>query len=301
MKCLVTGGAGFIGSNLVDRLLSDGHEVVVVDDESATSNVQFYWNKNAQNHIVSIRDMDSISPLFSGVSTVFHLAAFSRIQIAMKNPRECLETNYIGTYNLLECAKREGVNRFINSSTSSSYGLKNEPPLRESMPTDCLNPYSATKVGAEILCEMYQKLHGLSTVTLRYFNVYGPRQPLKGTYAPVIGLFEEQKKARKPCTIVGDGEQRRDFTHVSDVVEANMCAMQTNCDGVFNIGTGKNHSVNDIAKLVNNPYNTVQIPSRPGEARITLADNTKAKTLLGWEPKKELHEYFENSSKISWR
>ena len=167
MKCLVTGGAGFIGSNLVDRLLSDGHEVVVVDDESATSNSQFYWNKNAQNHIVSIRDMDSISPLFSGVSTVFHLAAFSRIQIAMKNPRECLETNYIGTYNLLECAKREGVNRFINSSTSSSYGLKNEPPLRESMPTDCLNPYSATKVGAEILCQMYQKLHGLSTVTLR--------------------------------------------------------------------------------------------------------------------------------------
>ena len=194
-----------------------------------------------------------------------------------------------------------GVKRFVNSSTSSSYGLANIPPLREDMPTDCLNPYSASKVGAEILCQMYQKLHGLSTVTLRYFNVYGLRQPLKGHYAPVIGLFEEQKKARKPCTIVGDGEQRRDFTHVLDVVEANMCAMQTNHNGVFNIGTGKNHSVNDIAKLVNNPYNSIQIPDRPGEARITLADNTKAKTLLGWQPTKELHEYFENSSKISWR
>ena len=300
MKCLVTGGAGFIGSNLVDRLLSDGHEVVVIDDESATSNSQFYWNKNAQNHIVSIRDMDSISPLFSGVSTVFHLAAFSRIQIAMKNPRECLETNYIGTYNLLECAKREGVNRFVNSSTSSSYGLKNEPPLRESMPTDCLNPYSATKVGAEILCEMYQKLHGLSTVTLRYFNVYGQRQPLKGTYAPVIGLFEEQKKANKPCTIVGDGEQRRDFTHVDDVVQANIRAMKTRCNGVFNIGTGTNYSVNEIAELVNNPKGTLGIPARPGEARITLADNTKAKDMLGWEPTKKLDEYFKKKKKFLW-
>ena len=302
MKCLVTGGAGFIGSHIVGKLLQNNHEVVVIDNESAESNDAFNWYDDyAQNHVVDIRDFDTCRPLFDGVEYVFHLAAYSRIQVAMKNPRECLETNYLGTYNMLECARQVGARRFINSSTSSSYGLANEPPLQEDMTPDCLNPYSASKVGAESLCHMYFKLHGLRTITLRYFNVYGPRQPLKGTYAPVIGLFEEQKKARKPCTIVGDGEQRRDFTHVSDVVEANMCAMQTNCNGVFNIGTGKNHSVNDIAKLVNNPYNTIQIPSRPGEARITLADNTKAKTLLGWEPKKELHEYFENSSKISWR
>ena len=301
MKCLVTGGAGFIGSHIVERLLKDNVEVVVVDNESAISNDEFHWYASANNHKVDIRDYDKIRPLFDGVDCVFHLAAFSRIQIAMKNPDACIDVNYVGTNNLLKCSVEAGVKRFVNSSTSSSYGLANIPPLREDMPTDCLNPYSASKVGAEILCQMYQKLHGLSTVTLRYFNVYGLRQPLKGHYAPVIGLFEEQKKARKPCTIVGDGEQRRDFTHVLDVVEANMCAMQTNHNGVFNIGTGKNHSVNDIAKLVNNPYNTIQIPSRPGEARITLADNTKAKTLLGWEPKKELHEYFENSSKISWR
>ena len=147
---------------------------------------------------------------------------------------------------------------------------------------------------------MYQKLHGLSTVTLRYFNVYGPRQPLKGTYAPVIGLFEEQKKAKKPCTIVGDGEQRRDFTHVDDVVNANLCAMKSKSNGVFNIGTGTNYSVNQIADLVNNPHGSISIPARPGEARITLADNTKAKDMLGWEPTKKLDEYFKKKKKFLW-
>ena len=293
MKCLVTGGAGFIGSHVVGQLLQNNHEVVVIDDESAESNDAFNWYEDhAENHIVDIRDFDACRPLFDGVDYVFHLAARSRIQIAMNNPRDCLETNYLGTYNMLECARQVGASRFINSSTSSSYGLLNDPPLHESMETDCLNPYSASKVGAETLCHMYYRLHKLRTITLRYFNVYGPRQPLKGQYAPVIGLFEEQKKRGEPLTIVGDGEQRRDFTHVNDVVRANICAMMTNYSGItINIGSGKNHSVNEIASHISD--NTVNIPERPGEARETLANIERARTLLDWEPTITLEDYFD--------
>ena len=297
-RCLVTGGAGFIGSHVVSKLLHNNHEVVVIDNESAESNEAFNWYDDyAENHIVDIRDFDACRPLFDGVEYVFHLAARSRIQIAMNNPRDCLETNYLGTYNMLECARQVGARRFVNSSTSSSYGLFNDPPLEETMPTDCLNPYSASKVGAETLCHMYYRLHRLRTITLRYFNVYGPRQPLKGQYAPVIGLFEEQKKRGEPLTIVGDGEQRRDYTHVSDVAEANMCAMMTNYSGiVVNIGTGTNYSVNEVASFISD--DTVTIPERPGEARETLANIKRANNLLDWEPKITLEDYFDPNTLI---
>jgi len=291
-KCLVTGGAGFIGSHVVSKLVHNNHEVVVIDNESAEANDQFNWYDETDNHTVDIRDMDACSPLFQDVEYVFHLAARSRIQLAMQNPRECLETNYLGTYNMLECARQAGVRRFINSSTSSSYGLVNEPPLEETMKTDCLNHYSASKVGAETLCQMYNNLYGLRTITLRYFNVYGPRQPLKGQYAPVIGLFEEQAKRGEPLTIVGDGEQRRDYTHVYDVAQANINAMMTNYSGiVVNIGTGTNYSVNQVASFISD--NTVTIPERPGEARETLANITRANQLLDWEPKITLEDYFD--------
>ena len=288
-KCLVTGGAGFIGSHVVSKLLHNNHEVVVIDNESAESNDAFNWYDDADNHVVDICDFDACRPLFDGVEYVFHLAARSRIQLAMQNPTECLQTNYFGTYNMLECARQVGARRFVNSSTSSIYGLKNKPPLVETMPSDCLNVYSASKFGAETLCQMYYSLHGLRTITLRYFNVYGARQPLKGQYAPVIGLFEEQKKRGEPLTIVGDGEQRRDFTHVSDVVNANLCAMMTNWTGVMNIGTGKNHSVNEIAAMISD--NTVNIPARDGEARETLADCDRAK-LMTWAANYNLEDYF---------
>ena len=298
MKCLVTGGAGFIGSHIVGKLLQNNHQVVVIDNESSEANDAFNWYEDdAENHVVDIRDFDACRPLFDGVEYVFHLAAHSRIQLAMQRPKDCLETNYFGTYNMLECARQAGVSRFVNSSTSSSYGLLNEPPLQEDMKTDCLNPYSASKVGAETLCQMYHRLHGLRTITLRYFNVYGPRQPLKGIYAPVIGLFEEQKKRGEPLTIVGDGEQRRDFTHVSDVVNANICAMMTNYSGItVNIGSGKNYSVNEIAAFISD--DTIKIPERPGEARETLADNSRAQKLLSWTPQTSLEEYFDPYSDL---
>ena len=270
----------------------------MIDNESSEANDAFNWYEDdAENHVVDIRDFDACRPLFDGVEYVFHLAAHSRIQIAMERPLECLETNYLGTYNMLECARQAGVRRFVNSSTSSSYGLLNEPPLQEDMKTDCLNPYSASKVGAETLCQMYHRLHGLRTITLRYFNVYGPRQPLKGMYAPVIGLFEEQKKRGEPLTIVGDGEQRRDFTHVSDVVNANICAMMTNYSGItVNIGSGKNYSVNEVAAFISD--DTIKIPERPGEARETLADNSRAQKLLSWTPQTSLEEYFDPYSDL---
>ena len=291
MKCLVTGGAGFIGSHIVGKLLQNNHEVVVIDNESAESNDAFNWYDDyAQNHVVDIRDFDTCRPLFDGVEYVFHLAAHSRIQVAMENPRECLETNYLGTYNMLECARQVGARRFINSSTSSSYGLANEPPLQEDMTPDCLNPYSASKVGAESLCHMYFKLHGLRTITLRYFNVYGPRQPLKGQYAPVIGLFEEQAKRGEPLTIVGDGEQRRDFTHVDDIIEALIRIMKQKKYGyTFELGRGKNISVNEVAKMFK--INPIFKKPKPGEARHTLCKAHVAKKLLGWNPQMNLVDY----------
>ena len=304
-KCLVTGGSGFIGSHIVDRLCqNENNEVVVIDNESAVSNEKFYNNPLAEYHSFDIRDMDACYPLFEGVDTVFHLAAFSRIQVAMQNPQACIDTNIQGTINMLECARKWGVRRFVNSSTSSLYGLKNEPPLEESMPTDCLNHYSASKRSAEVMCQMYYNLYGLRTITLRYFNVYGDRQPLKGLYAPVVGLFLEQKKAGKPLTVVGDGLQRRDFTHVSDVVEANIDAMLCNFSGIeINIGTGTNTSVIDLANMIGGEIE--YIPERPGEARETLASVYKAAIALNWFPRKKIedyiHEELENTPALSWR
>ncbi len=303
MKCLVTGGAGFIGSHVVGRLLQNNHEVVVIDNESAEANDAFNWYEDhAENHVVDICDFDACRPLFDGVEYVFHLAAMSRIQIAMRNPKVCLDTNIQGTVNMLECARQVGARRFINSSTSSLYGLVNDPPLQEAMPTHCLNHYSASKRSAEVFCEMYHNLHGLRTISLRYFNVYGPRQPLAGPYAPVIGLFLRQKAAGEKLTIVGDGEQRRDFTHVDDVVQANINAMMTNYSGIsVNIGTGTNHSVNEVAAMISD--DTVNIDPRPGEARETLADIERARLLLDWEPKIDLEDYIyeelENSATLS--
>ena len=196
MRSLVTGGAGFIGSHLVDTLLEMGHQVTVVDNESSTCNEKFYWNDKAWNVKADISDEKMMEQVFSCVNEgmpkidwVFHLAAYSRIQIALQNPVGCVRTNVLGTTTLLQFAREHGVKAFINSSTSSSYGLKNEPPLREDMPPDCLNPYSVSKVAAENMCKMYSDLFDMNIVNLRYFNVYGERQPIRGQYAPVVGLL----------------------------------------------------------------------------------------------------------------
>ena len=292
-KSIVTGGAGFIGSNLVDKLLTMGHEVIVIDNQFSEAHDQFYWNFHSKNYRMDIRDYSLTRKLYDGVDYVFHLAAEARIQPAIENPIEAVSINSVGTCTVLQCAREAGVKRVMYSSTSSGYGM-NEPPNVETQPDDCLNPYSVSKVNGEKLCRMYTSLYGLETVCFRYFNVYGNRQPLKGQYAPVIGIFLRQLAAGEPLTIVGDGEQRRDFTHVDDVVNANIKAALANIDDkcfgqVYNVGTGLNHSINEIAAMISD--NIIHIPPRPGEAMISLANNTRLRETFDWEPTVKLETY----------
>ena len=296
MKCLVTGGAGFIGSNLVDTLIEKGHSVVVIDNESASENEKFYWNDKAENYKLDICDYNKIEHLFEGVDWVFHLAAQSRIQPAIENPINTVRVNCEGTTNILQASRKYKIKKVMYSSTSSYYGLTNEPPLVETMERDCLNPYSVTKVAAEDIFKMYNVLYKLPVVIFRYFNVYGERQPVKGQYAPVIGLFQKMKSEGKPMTVVGDGKQRRDYTHVSDIVSANILAAENDSVGnaeVMNVGTGTNHSVLDLVNLIGGEY--LHIPNRPGEARETLADNTKIKKLLNWNPLVKLEDWIKEN------
>lgn len=284
MNCLVTGGAGFIGSNLVDKLIELGHKVICIDNESAECHDQFYWNPKANNYKYDICDYEKIAPLFNGIDYVFHIASDARIQPAILNPRKSIESNAVGTANVIELSRINKVKRFIYSSTSSAYGKKAILPNTETQPSDPLTPYSTAKVFGENLARVYYNLYGLETISLRYFNVYGDRQPLKGQYAPVIGLFLKQHEEGKPLTVVGDGSQRRDFTHISDVVQANILASEIK-DGfgeVYNIGYGSNYSILEIANMISNDIKF--IPPRVGEVQETLASNAKFKELTGWTP-----------------
>ena len=292
MKYLVTGGAGFIGSNIVNSLVDAGHGVVVIDNESSDFHEYFHYNDRAKYYKHDICDYDKIKYLFEGVDTVFHCAAEARIQPAIINPLKAVMTNSYGTCSVLQAAREAGVRRVVYSSTSSAYGLVNKIPNVETQSEDCLNPYSVSKVSGEKLCKMYSDLFGLETVVFRYFNVYGENQPTRGQYAPVIGLFLKQAKENKPLTIVPDGEQRRDFTHVSDVVSANILASTVKMEKygqVFNIGTGINYSVNELTNFISK--DTVMIDPRIGESRETLANINKAKTVLGWKPKVILEQW----------
>ena len=293
MISLVTGGAGFIGSNLVDYLIEQGHEVICVDNESAECNDKFYWNDKACNIIGDITDYDFIKNCFKDVDYVFHLAAESRLQPAIKNPIEAVYKNCVGTTTILQCAREAGVKRLIYSSTSSGYGF-NPSPNVETQPDDCLNPYSASKVAAEKFCKMYSDLYGLETVVLRYFNVFGERSPTRGQYAPVIGIFDRQKNNNEPLTIVGDGTQRRDFIYVGDVAKANLIAAEATLDKkyfgqVFNIGSGINYSVQEIADAISD--NQTYIPKRDGEMETTWSNIEKASEILSWKPEVDVLEW----------
>jgi UDP-glucose 4-epimerase len=295
MKVLVTGGCGFIGSTLVDKLVSMNFKVVVIDNESAENHKQFYYNPNANYYNYDIVDYVNTRLLYDNVDYVFHLAAESRIQPAILNPIQAVKTNVLGTETVLQCSREAGVKKVMYSSTSSAYGLINPCPLKEDMPNDCLNPYSVSKVAGEELCKMYTNLFGLKTIIFRYFNVYGDREPTNGQYAPVVGLFLRQHEANAPLTIVPDGTQRRDFTHVNDVVQANILAMQVDHNHygeIFNVGTGTNNSVLELANMISK--NQKFIEPRIGESYETLADNLKLKTVLGWMPTINIEEYIRN-------
>ena len=291
-KSLVTGAAGFIGSHLVEELLKMGHQVVALDNEYA-DNDQFYWNEGAINVKGDITDYKFMKNVFAHVDYVFHCAAESRIGTSIENPVRAVDINVKGTCTVLQCARENGVKKVIYSSTSSGYGMNPSPNI-ETQPDDCLNPYSVSKIAGEKLCKMYTDLFDLPTVIFRYFNVYGERAPRKGQYAPVIGIFQRQKEAGQSLTIVGDGEQRRDFVHVKDVARANIMAAISNAEPeaygqVYNIGSGKNYSVNDIASFISD--DTINIESRDGEARETLANIDKVHNTFGWKPDIDVKEW----------
>ena len=282
---IVTGGAGFIGSHIVEKLKRLDHMVVVIDNEYS-DNDNFHWRKDTLNVNIDITDYKALKKAFTGADYIFHLAAEARIGPAIENPLNALNINTMGTCNVLQCAREVKAKKVLYSSTSSGYGL-NEAPNVETQPDDCLNPYSVSKIAGEKLCKMYTDLYGLNTIIFRYFNVFGERAPRKGQYAPVTGIFLRQKAAGEPLTIVGDGEQRRDYIYVKDVANANVMAAISNPDEdaygqVYNVGSGKNYSVNEIASFISD--DTINIPPRIGEARNSLANIDKIRKTFAWKP-----------------
>jgi nucleoside-diphosphate-sugar epimerase len=235
-------------------------------------------------HEVDMMHYDALTPLVAGADTVFHLAALPRVQFSIEHPRETNEVNVGGLVNVLTAAKEGGVRRVVYSASSSAYGDQEVMPLQEDMPAHPLSPYGLQKYIGELYCRLFSEVYMLETVSLRYFNVYGKNQDPEGAYALVIGKFLKQKAEGVPITITGDGEQTRDFTHVRDVVRANVMASESTRVGsgeVINIGAGKNCSVNSLASLIGGPVE--HIPARL-EPKHTLADTTRARVLLGWQP-----------------
>ena len=285
---LVTGGAGFIGSHLVDGLVARGLRVRVFDN-FATGRREFL-NRDAEVIEADIRDGARLKPVFAGVDCVFHTAALPRVMFSIEHPVESHLANVVGALNVLVAARETGVRRVIFSGSSSVYGDQPTLPLNESMAPNPLNPYALQKLAGEQYTRLFHRLFGLETLALRYFNVYGPRMASEGAYVTVISVFIRQKLAGEPLTIDGDGEQTRDFTHVRDVVRANLLAMDSPvADGrALNIGCGRNLSVNRIAEIIGGPR--VYRAPRPGDARDTLADISRAREALGWEPQVETED-----------
>ncbi|MDO8520830.1 MAG: NAD-dependent epimerase/dehydratase family protein [bacterium] len=281
-RVLVVGGAGFIGSHLTDALIARGYRVEVIDNLSGGKKERVH--SEAKLHVLDICNYDDILPVFDGVDIVFHLAALPRIQFSIDYPRESHHTNVNGTLNVFLAAKEKGVKKVIYSASSSAYGNQERLPYTEDMKPMPISPYGLHKYIGEHYARVFADVYGLPTVSLRYFNVYGPRLNTEGAYALVMGTFLEHKKKGLPLPVTGDGEQTRDFTHVRDVVRANILAAESDAVGqgeVINIGSGSPLTINQLAELFggNIEYGPARI-----EGRHSKADYTKAQTLLGWEP-----------------
>jgi UDP-glucose 4-epimerase len=303
MKHLVTGGAGFIGSTLVKKLAEQGHEVVVVDDHSSSGGELLNENslklsvKTVSGNISYIKTQtglhEKLQDAFEGVDTVFHLAAKARVQPSIKEPVYFNATNVEGTLNMLEYARKAEVRRFVFTSSSSIYGNTDVLPTPETLEPSPLSPYGLQKLIGEQYCQLYSRIHDMDTVCLRYFNVYGPGAPTQGAYCLVIGKFIQQALEGKNLTIFGNGQQRRDFTHVDDVVQANILSSLSKekfTGDVFNIGNGDNKSVQDIADVFKLPCD--YLPERL-EPKATLAENSKARQILGWKPSGHVTSWLE--------
>ena len=275
MKVLVTGGAGFIGSHLVERLLKEGFLVTVLDDFSFGKEKN---RKKGANYIV--RDVRSDLSDLEGYDIIFHLAALARIQPSFDLPLDTISANMLGTANICNLANRISA-KIIYAGSSSFYA------------GPYLNPYAFSKWQGEEVCKTFSKVYGLSTANARFFNVFGPGQPSEGAYATIVGIFEKQFLERKPLTITGDGTQRRDFTHVEDIVSGLILMSKGNWLGdIFNLGTGTNYSINELAAMYN--CSTKYIPKRPGEAKETLADISFTSKELGYTPSVDLKDYVQD-------
>lgn len=287
-KAVVVGGAGFIGSHIGDALVERDFDVHIIDNLSAGK--KEYVNPKATLHVLDIRNYDDIAPVIAGAYAVFHLAALPRVQYSIEHPLETNEVNATGMFNVLVAAQRGNVGRVIYSASSSAYGNQKTMPLTEDMLANPLSPYGLQKYLGELYSKLMSDVYKLPTVSLRYFNVYGTRYDPEGPYALVIGKFIHQKKAGKPITITGDGTQTRDFTHVRDVVLANLLAMESSNVGngeVINIGAGKNYSIKDLAAMIGGPVEYVEARLEPHD---TLANTSRAQDLLGWGPQVTLEE-----------
>jgi len=287
-KVIVTGGAGFIGSNLVDKLIKKGIQVTIIDDFSTGKRENINPAAYCWEQDIATVDIDILTQYMKDVDIVFHLAALARVQPSIENPLPYNEVNIKGTLNILLAAHRAGVKRVVYSASSSAYGETDILPTPENAPTNPLSPYGLQKYVGEQYCKMFSEVYGLDTVSLRYFNVYGERMNLEGAYCLVMGVFAKQMLEGKPLTITNDGNQRRDFTYVGDVADANILAAihKNNLNGeVFNIGNGNNYSVNEVADMLGGEKTYGEKRIEPFE---TLADNTKAQEELGWDPQGDL-------------
>ncbi len=294
MKMLVTGGAGFIGSNLVDQLILEDNEVHVIDNFS--SGKKENCNDKAIYHKIDISNVDSVGTLkkiFKDVDTIFHCAAIARVQPSIIDPLKYEINNTLGIMNVLKSASGANVRRLVYSASSSAYGPTDNLPSKENDPINPISPYANQKYYGELCCKMFSKVYGIETVSLRYFNVYGERQNLGGAYATVVGIFINQLLKSESLTINGDGNQKRDFTYVGDVVSANILASSSKKIGKgesINIGSGKNISINELAKMIGGSA----IHQDPvNEPFANLADINKAKKLLDWEPLMDLNSWIE--------
>jgi len=292
VKTLVTGGAGFIGSHLVDRLLEEGHEVTVLDNFSTG------WDENLAHHYgspyfhlhrVDITNWEAIQPHFYGVEWVFHLAGLADVVPSIKQPMDYHRVNVDGTVNVLEASRLAGVKRFIYAASSSCYGIPDIIPTPETAAVKPEYPYALSKYVGEQYVLHWGKVYKLGVLSLRLFNVYGLRSRTSGAYGAVFGVFLAQKLNNKPFTVVGNGTQTRDFTFVTDVVNACVMAAKSDISNeVLNVGSGNTYSVNYLVELLDG--DVVYIPKRPGEPDCTYADISKIRRLLGWEPKVSFEE-----------
>lgn len=295
-RVLVTGGAGFIGSNLCQELARRGGHILIVDDLSTgkEENIEALIGEEVSFVQGSVVDLPLLQELFHEIDIVFHLAAISDVPRSLQNPIATHQVNIAGTLNVLLAARDNKVRKVIYASSSSVYGDTPTLPKTEDMLPNPQSPYAATKLAGEYYCQVFGQVYDLSTVCLRYFNVYGPRQDSNPQYATVIPMFITGFLKDKPPTIFGDGEQTRDLTFVEDVVAANILAAESDVSGIFNVGTGEGITINELSQLIrtviDKDIEPIHHEPRPGDVKHSLADITKAKEKLGWEPKIDLKE-----------